>query len=119
MHPITVTLTFNTVAEAAAFFQGQGHAAAAEAPVKQVTKAAAEKPASTKPAPESKAADTKTEDAPVIERATVSQAAVKLAVKNKDRAVAILAEHGVKAVKELPDDQLAAVHAKLVAAMDA
>lgn len=108
---VTVTLVFGSVEEATDFFSR--HATPQPAPGKPAVvadttpKTAKASPATTKAEP---AGDT-------IDRATVSKAAVALAIKDKAKAVAILAEHDVKAVKDLPDDQLGAVHAKLVAAM--
>lgn len=93
MSQVQVTLTFDSVHEAEQFFAQRG--APLETP---------------KPEPTGDAT------APV-ERSAVSALAVKLAVKDKAKAVEILAEHGVKAVKELADDDLAAVHAKLTAAL--
>lgn len=112
---ITVTLSFDHIQEAASFF------VRASRPLESVVGAAPPAaanatPKTEKPVKENPAAKDMIE-AVGIDRATVSKAAVALAIKDKARAVAILAEHDVKAVKDLPDDQLGAVHAKLVAAM--
>lgn len=121
-NPISVTLTFNTAKEVADFFASATGAAqrivytGTGAPVEHATQRDTNNatPKTTKASPTT----TKTEPAgDAIDRATVSKAAVALAIKDKAKAVAILAEHDVKAVKDLPDDQLGAVHAKLVAAM--
>lgn len=111
--PITVTLTFNAPKEVADFFATgavQRVTGAAPQPAVSVT-SKIEKPAKENP---TKVVQKQGND---IDRTTVSKAAVALAIKDKAKAVAILAEHDVKAVKDLPDDQLGAVHAKLVAAM--
>ena len=109
---VTVTLVFGSVEEATDFFSR--HATPQPAPGKPAVVA----DAPPKTAKANPPAPTKTEaPAAGIDRATVSKAAVALAIKDKAKAVAILAEHDVKAVKDLPDDQLGAVHAKLVAAM--
>lgn len=114
---ITVTLSFDHIQEAASFF------ARASRPLESVVgapsqPAATEAPKTEKPVKENPTRQAKDMiEEPSIDRATVSKAAVALAIKDKAKAVAILAEHDVKAVKDLPDDQLGAVHAKLVAAM--
>ncbi len=59
------------------------------------------------------------ERADAIDRAIVSKTAVQLAVKNKEKAVSILADFGVKAVKELTDAQLKAAYDALSAALKA
>lgn len=123
-NPISITLTFNTVKEVADFFaNATGASSRAIAtgtgvtPVEHATGGVATNNAAPKTA---KASPTTTKAEPAgetVDRATVSKAAVALAIKDKAKAVAILAEHNVKAVKDLPDDQLGAVHTKLVAAM--
>ena len=128
MSQVQVTITFDSVREAEQFFAWRGGAAATEitqdpdVAMRTVAKAVvntvkgADKP-DTKPAETKKPEPAGDATAPV-ERSAVSALAVKLAVKDKAKAVEILAEHGVKAVKELADDDLAAVHAKLAAALD-
>jgi len=112
---VTVTLSFDHVQEAADFFSRASRPL--ESVVGAPQPAATAAPKTEKPVKENPAAKDMIETAN-IDRATVSKAAVALAIKDKAKAVAILAEHDVKAVKDLPDDQLGAVHAKLVAAMD-
>ncbi len=128
MSQVQVTIVFDSVHEAEQFFAKRGGAAATEitqdpdVAMRTVAKAVvntvkgADKP-DTKPAETKKPEPAGDATAPV-ERSAVSALAVKLAVKDKAKAVEILAEHGVKAVKELADDDLAAVHAKLTAALD-
>lgn len=87
----------------------------------EISKGVVQKPADKEPTPQT-AADTKPTPAPTVagttvERATVSKAAVQLAVKNKAKAVEILATFGVAAVRELTDDQLAAAHKALTDAL--
>jgi|SRR6185437_2479613 len=110
---VTVTLSFNSVQEAADFFN---RATGAPQPIASATPGVILTAKTEKPVKENPAAKDMIETTS-IDRATVSKAAVALAIKDKAKAVAILAEHDVKAVKDLPDDQLGAVHAKLVAAM--
>lgn len=118
---ITVTLSFDHIQEAASFFLRAScpldpAIGAAPAPTTGATPGVILTAKPEKPVKENPAAKDMIE-AVSIDRATVSKAAVALAIKDKAKAVAILAEHDVKAVKDLPDDQLGAVHAKLVAAM--
>lgn len=122
-NPISVTLTFNTAKEVADFFANAtgnvqrviatGTGATTEHATQRDTNDAAPKTTKANPPAPAKAEPA----GEAIDRAIVSKAAVALAIKDKAKAVAILAEHDVKAVKDLPDDQLGAVHAKLVAAM--
>jgi hypothetical protein len=52
-------------------------------------------------------------------RADVSAAAVKLALKDKPKAIEILAGFGAKGVKDVPDDKLAEVFPLIQAALEA
>ena len=70
--------------------------------VQPAAPAAVEQPASTAAA-----------DTPKVERAAVSKAAVALAMKDKAKAVEIMAQFGVKGVRDVPDDKLAEVFAAI------
>lgn len=127
MSQVQVTITFDSVHEAEQFFAKRGTARDPEVAMRTVAAAVVgtvkgtDKPADTKkPTPlETPKPEPATGTGAPVQRADVSTLAVKLAVKDKAKAIAILAEHGVKAVKELADDDLAAVHAKLTEALGA
>lgn len=143
MSPITVTLQFASEVELVAFFSGKkavvsspAPEVAKDAPGKSTSAAKPGAPAPTqRTAKEEKAAAPEKTDAAsapsaapaeaapqastaVPERATVSAAIVKLATRDKERALGILGEFGAKAGKELKDDQLADCYAKVQAALE-
>lgn len=126
---ISVTLNFANESELVAFFTGKKAVlqAPAETPKAAPAKASA---SATGDAPKSEPVATTTTASPaastassstpaVADRATVSAAIVKLAAKDKAKVIAILGNFGVKAGKELKDDQLADCFAQVSAALGA
>lgn len=139
---ISVTLNFASESELVAFFSGKK--AVLQAPVEQPQKdkaeakkpatadtpstakveaaaAPSEKPSSSAQAttPAAGATSARSDSGASVDRAAVSAAIVKLAVKDKARVIEILAGFGVKAGKELKDEQLADCYAQVSAALEA
>lgn len=110
---ITVTKTFATEAEAAAWLSGSGAKAASPAPT--VEKSAAPAPAA-KPA--AKAAPKKAASEHTKEEMVAALTELKDA-KGKDVAKAVISEHGgVEKMADIPDDKIDAVYAAAKAAME-
>lgn len=144
---ISVTLNFANEQELVAFFSGKKAVLQTEAPKAEAKKSVpvqsaassqspADKPASaptTGPAEGNAPAATATTASPTastasqakpepsagVDRAAVSAAIVKLAVKDKAKTIEILAGFGVKAGKELKDEQLADCFAQVTEALGA
>ena len=117
MQPIQVTLTFPSPAAAAGFFATL--AAALPDPIHTVEPqpAPADKPVRVKPAKATEPVVETPASPATVERSAVSAAIVKLAVKDKARAIEILAGFGVKAGKDLKDEQLPEAYARVQVAL--
>lgn len=112
MFPVSIHFTINNATELAtlsAALNSLQASVSAEAPRKPV------KAADTKPAPEAqpeKQPETKpapAADVVKVERKDVSAAVIKLATKDEAAAVKLLGDFGVKAVKEVKDEDLPAL----------
>lgn len=115
---VTVTLQFATALEAnSALAKIAGPAAA---PVERAADTSAAAPGKSKEKPAAKIPEVQPKPEPTkaeVTRETVSGMAVKLAVKDREKAIGILKEFGVSAVKELPDDKLPDLHKVLAEAL--
>lgn len=119
MFPITVSFTFNNMAEFTAVNEALAALGLSAGNVKpDPRKAQQTSAAETQKAPEVKA-EQPTPAADAVDRKTCSAAVVKLATKDKAKAMAILAEFKVAKASELPDNQLAACHTKVTEALAA
>jgi len=127
---ISVTLSFANEQELVAFFSGKKAVLTAPAeapkaaPAKASASAAGEAPKPTPvvepSAPAAPAASTASSKEPVgVDRTQVSVAIVKLASRDKAKVIAILGNFGVKAGKELKDEQLAECYAQVSEALGA
>ena len=128
---IKITLEFPTLAEAQNFLNSAAAPAPLDIQFSQVAKVIekpataiytekaveAKKPAPTLPATETKAAPAATATESPFEYETLKAHAFKLAGKDKAGLMKIIADYGVKTLKDLPSDKWAAAYASVDAAL--
>lgn len=114
---ITVTMTFDTMAAAVAFMQGQPSDRIVTAPVAAAPAPKAAKPAAAAPAPKAAPPAPAPAAAAAIPYTTLQKAVFELASKDEDKVKALMAEQGNRTFKQLTPEEYPDALARVQAAL--